>query len=888
MADKRQTTRFRCWLWLIRFIGLIVPRRCRADWRQEWEAELRNRELLLAEWDKLDWRHKLDLLRRSVGAFWDALLLQPRRLEDEMFQDLRFGMRMLLKHKAFTAVAVLTLALGIGSATAVFSLVRSILLRPLPHSAPERLVLVWGTNQKAGQLRDVISGPNFLDLQRQNSAFERLAAFAINGLSVRVEEGTGVIPRLEVTPEFFYTLGTQPLLGRVLGPEDGLPGRNQVALLTYGYWQRRFGGDPAVVGQTLAMLGQPHTVVGVLPPNFQFFVSPDVVTPLMPSALEQEARTYYNYWVVGRLKPGYGAAQAEQELDEIMRRSARQFPSLQGWEVTVDSLQQVLVEPVRPALLTLLAAVGLVLLIGCVNVANLLLARGVGRGRELAIRAALGAGRARLLRQMLTESVLLAVLGGLLGAMLAAWLVKGLGRVLPDSVAIADSAATVSLPAVKVDAGALVFGAGLAALTVLFFGLLPALRASLVQAGAALKATGTRDTGDRRQGRTRNLLIGVETALATTLLIVAGLMVRTVFALVQTDPGFRPDRVLAMNIGKLHDLDPVARAQYYDEVLRAVQTVPGVQTVGLNDYILLQNEDDYEGFNLEGRPQPKPGASPREEWRRVSPAYFRAMSIPLVKGRFFTTADHAQAPSVVIINQALARKYWPDEDPIGRRIRLHHRAYDWSEIVGVVGDVREIGLDKPAKPMVFVPYQRAPRPVMGLFVQTAGPPGQMLAAVQRAVWSVSPSQPIFNVHGLEQVVSASMSVQRLTLWISAALAALAAVLTAVGIYSVISYATSQRTQEIGVRLALGAPSRSVFWLIVGQGLRPAALGVAGGLTAALGVTRLLKSQLYGVSASDPLTFIGVALLLAGVALLACYFPARRALQVEPLVALRHE
>ncbi len=805
---------------------------------------------------------------------------------EALLQDLRYGLRTLLKNPGFTAIAVLTLAVGIGATTAVFSLVRSILLRPLPYAAPERLALVWGTNQKAGQLRDVISGPNFLDLQRQNTVFEETAAFTVTEMAARREQGTGVIPRLEVTPEFFSVLGAQPLLGRVFEAGDGLPGRDQVALLSHGYWQRQFGSDPAIVGKTLAVIGQPHTVVGVLPPDFELSGKPDLITPLVESALEQQERTHYHYWAIGRLKPGVSLEQAERDLDGVMGRIAQQFPNLRGWEVTVDSLQTVLVEPVRPALLTLLAAVGLVLLIGCVNVANLLLARGVERSRELAIRAALGADRARMLRQLLTESALLAGLAGLLGVALAGWLVEAIGWVLPAAVPIADSAAMVSLPPVRLDGRAMLFGLALAALTVLLCGLLPALKFSVAQVGDALKAAATRTTGD--QSRARNLLIAVETALATALLIVAGLMLRTVFALAHTDPGFRADRVLTMNFGRLHDLDAAARARYYAEVVRAVQALPGVSAAALNDYILLQNEDDYEGFRIEGRPQPPPGAGPREEWRRISPDYFRAMGMPLLNGRPFAEADNETAPSVVIINQALARKYWPNEDPVGRRIRITQRAYEWSEIVGVAGDVREVGLDKPAKPMMFVPYQRAPRPVMGLFVQTSEPPERMLPIIQRAVWSVDPAQPIFNVNRLEQLVADSMSVQRLTLLISTVLAALAAALTAVGIYGVVAYATSQRTREIGLRMVLGAGRRNVFWLVVKQGMTPAAFGLISGLAGALGVTRLLAGQLYGVRPADPLTYAGVALLLTAVALLACTVPARRATKIEPLTALRHE
>ncbi len=805
-----------------------------------------------------------------------------------LWQDLRYSARMLIKKPGFTCVAVVTLALGIGATTAVFSVVRSILLRPLPYSAADRLMLIWGTNQSAGQLRDVISGPNFLDLQRQNSTFESMAAFAATEMTVRQEEGAGVIGRLEVTPEFFYVVGIQPLLGRTFEPGDGLAGRNQVALLTYGYWRQRFGGDPAIVGKTLSMLGQPHTVVGVLPPDFQFFIKPEVVTPLAPAALEQEGRTHYYYWVAGRLKHGAGVAQAEQELDGIMGRIAQQFPSLRGWEVTVEPARHAMVEPVRPALLTALAAVGMVLLIGCVNVANLLLSRGVDRSRELAIRSALGADRARLIRQLLTESALLAALGGLLGLLLAVWIVEGLSRILPGAVPIAHSAAMVSLAPVQIDGGALAFTAALSALTVLVFGILPAMKASVIRIDATLKAAAVRTTSDRRQQRTRNLLITLETALAAVLLIVAGLMLRTVFELVRSDPGFRADRVLTMNVGRLHDLDAAARARYYTQIAQSVQALPGVRAVGLNDYFLLQNEDDYEGFQIEGRPQPQPGATPREEWRRINPDYFRAMGVRLVKGRFFTEADNEMAPSVVIINQAMARKYWPGEDTIGRRIRITQRVYGWSEIVGIVGDVHEVGLDKPAKPMMFVPYHRAPRPVMGLFVHTSDQPERMLPAIQRAVWSVDPTQPVFNVSRLEKIVVDSISVQRLTLWISAALAALAAALTAVGIYGVVGYATSQRTPEIGLRMALGAQTRTVFWLVVRQGMKPAAIGLAIGLVGALSVTRFLKHQLYGVSATDPLTFAAIALLLSAVTLLACWIPARRATKVDPMLALRHE
>jgi putative ABC transport system permease protein len=791
---------------------------------------------------------------------------------------------MLAKRPGYAAVVVMTLALGIGATTVIFAVINATLLKSLPYLEPDRLALVWGTNHQAGQLRDVISGPNFLDLQRHNSVFEGMAAFHPSDVPARTDQGTIVVPSLEVTPGFFSVLGVEPLHGRAFVNEDDL---DKVVLLSYGYWQRQFGGDPTVVGQTLTSIGQPHIVIGVLPPGFQFLNEVDLVTALAPIELEKEARTHYHYWVVARLKKGINSAQADEDLDNLMQGIAQQYPVLRGWQVTVDELRSTLVEPVRPALLVLLGAVGLLLLISCVNAANLLLVRGMDRRREFAVRAAMGAGPLRLIRQSLTESMLLAVLGGIVGTGLSLWGVQSLAAVLPESVPISDSAASVSFGTVEVDWRVLVFSVLLSGATIFLTGLIPALYAARVNAQETLKtAAGRGTTGGQR--RVRNLLVTSGTALATALLIVSGLMLKTVIELIRVDPGFHAGGVMTMYVGAVHSLSAEQKAQYYDQVVKSVEQAPGVVSVGLNDYVLLQNEDDYEGFYIEGRPKPQPGTLPREEWRRVSSEYFQTMGIALMKGRYFTEFDTARTPSVVVINQTMAEKYWPGEDPVGQRVFITHKAYGWSEVIGIVRDVREVGLKKPPKPMMFVPYPRAPRPVMGLFAKTAMKSEMAAPAVKEAVWSVDKTQPIFGESTLDAIVSDATSVERLTLVVSLILAGIALPLTVVGIYTVVSYSVAQRTPEIAVRMALGARRRNIFGLVIREGLLLALIGILAGLGVALASGQVVSSLLYGVTSRDPVTLVGVSLLLTLVILLACLIPARRATKVEAMVALRCE
>jgi putative ABC transport system permease protein len=802
-------------------------------------------------------------------------------------QDIRYALRMLRVQPGFSIVAVVTLALGIAAATTVFSAVDSLLLRPPPLAQPDRLVLVWGTNMRDGQPRDVIAGPNYIDLQRQNSTFDGFAAFHLNDMPVRVDGGVGVVGEMSVTPEFFTTLGVQPILGRTFESGDGLPGRNQVVLLGYGFWQQRFGGDPNVVGRTLAPLGQPHTIVGVLPPDFQFFTSPEVATPLVPSALEQMPRTNHYYWVVGRLKAGVSRAQAEADLDAIMRRVGIAHPALRNWEVTLDPLQGTLTEPVRPALLVLLTAAAVLVLIGCANVASLLLARGMDRRGEFAVRTALGASRGRLIVQSLAESLVLASIAGALGVLVTGALVAGLTNILPTTVAIPGSAALVALPPVAIDTRVLLFATLLSVATVLLFAVLPALRQSPAQPQNALQASAIRIAVDHNSRRVQRALIFVETALATVLLIAAGLMVRTIANLLRTDPGFQPKNVVAMYVGGVEELDDEARARYFSLVIDRVRAVGGVAAAGLNDYVLLQNEDDYQGLVPEGRPLVQESVR-REEWRRISPGYFEAMRIALLRGRHFTDADHAKVVSVAIVNEAMARKYWPGEDAVGKRLLITHAKFRWTEIVGLVSDERTVGIELPAKPMLYVPFQRAPRPVMGLVVRTEGDPRERLAAVQQAVWSVDRTRPVYGTVLLEDLVSDAISVQRLTAVVSLSVAGTALALTAVGLFAVVRYAVAQRTREFGIRAALGARPRDLHALVLRDELWVTCGGVVLGAAVSAGIARGLSRLLYGVAPIDPATFIAVGVLLLAISSAACWLPARRATRVDPMVALRYE
>jgi putative ABC transport system permease protein len=887
MAIVTNTTRFRFWRSLVRLIGVIVPSRFRMRWRQEWEAELEYREALLARWDKLDWQNKLELLWRSLGAFWDALWLQRQRLEDEMFQDLRFGLRMLLKQPGFSLIAILTLALGIGANTAIFSVVNAVWLRSLPYPEAERLTIVAHRNLKRGGNFELTPAAYF-DLREQSKSFEHLAVYGSRDFNLT---GAGEPERLRgqgVSAALFPLLKVSPSAGRVFTDADERAGAAPVVILSHQLWQRRFGADLNLIGQTLRLDDKSYTVVGVMPPGFAF---PDRETelwaPFIFAANAVNDRESFFLSAVARLNPGVTLTAAQSELDGIAQNLTRAYPrSNTDLGFGVVPLHENQVRGFKQALFVLLGAVLFVLLIACVNVANLLLARAAVREKELAVRAALGAGRTRLLRQLLTESTLLALCGGAGGLLLAVWGIKLLKLINPGTIARLDE--------VSLDFRVLGFTLGVACLTGILFGLAPALQISKPDLQHALKEGGRGFTGARGQ-RLRGLLVVTEIALSLVLLIGAGLLIRSFIRLQNVDVGFNPTGLLTLRVemseSKAQDLERLVG--FYQAVLERVQALPGVEAAGVVNAAPIITPGMRSALVLEDKGDPPPGQPQLANNRVVSPDYFRTLGVPLLRGRLLSAQDNAQAPAVVLINQAMARRYWGDEDPVGKRFKFGARTANtpWLTVVGIVGDIRQAGLDNASLPEFYTPFTqghaRWAKPRM-LFVRTAGDPLSLVAAVKEQIWAVDKDQTIWAVRTMEELVGRWLAPRRFNLWLLGVFAALALVLASVGIYGVISYSVSQRAREIGVRLALGAARRDIFKLVVGHGLVLTLGGVAIGLVAALALTRWLSTLLFEVSTTDPLTFASVALLLTGVALVACYLPARRATQVDPLVALRCE
>ncbi len=897
MADVNRTTRFRFWLWLIRVIGVIVPRRLRADWRQEWEAELRYRETLLAQWDRLDRRSKFDLLWHSLGAFADALWLQPKRLEDEMFQDLRYGMRMILNRPGFSAVVVLVLALGIGATSAIFSVVNAVLLRPLPYPEPDRLMMVFSASEKGGRSERVgtVFGPDFVELRDQCRSCAQVAAYTGTGPSNLTGGAEPERVRVaEVTPNLFATLGAQPMLGRTFLPEE--VGRttavndmqtigSRAVILSYGLWQRRFGADPAVIGKTVKVEGDACAVIGVMPDGFKFPGEAEAWMPVAPSPKRNNAILR----VVARLQPDVTHAQAQAELATIARRLEQEFPQTnRGVGVNLVPLQERMVGNVRSSLLIFLGAVSFVLLIACANVANLSLARAASRQKEMAVRTALGASRLRIIRQLLTESLLLALAGGGLGLSLAFGILKLLLAFAPQEIP--------RLNAIGIDPWALGFTLLLSVLTGVIFGTAPALQASRPDLNATLKEGGTGATGGASRHRLRGLLVVAEVSMALVLLIGAGLLLKNFTRLRETELGFNPDHVLTASVTLPKATHPTAtlKKAYYQQSLDRLAARSETQAVGVITSLPLGDTGvSMRGsLSVEGEPDERPGVSAIK--LAVSGGYFRALGIPLLKGRAFNDRDTADSPGVMIISETLARSLWPNEDALGKRINIGLPGETWREVVGVVGDVRQRELGAPPAMALYQPFQQVSERLhwllieMTFVIRTAAEPQVFVASLRGELQAVDRELPLHNVATMEQVVSKSVADPRFYTLLLGSFSALALILAAAGIYSVISYSVAQRTHEIGIRLALGAQPGAVLRLVVGQGMALTLAGLAIGLGGAYALTRVLSEFLHEVSVTDPATFALVSLLLAAVALLACSVPARRATKIDPLVALRRE
>ena len=805
-----------------------------------------------------------------------------------LIQDLRYGLRMLAKNPGFTAVAVLTLALGIGANTAIFSVVNAVLLRPLPYPDSDRLVQVWSTNPRTNRWGDWVSYPNFVDWREQNKVFENIATYRTWVVNITGGDHPEALRVALVSSSLFSVLHTQPMFGRSFLPEEDHAHRNRVVIVSYGLWQGRFGSDPGLIGKTVQIESQSHTVAGIMPPGFDFPESEAAYGSFdawIPLGLDpgQDSRGSNNYRAVARLKPGISIEQAQANMEAIARSLAERYPEDRNLGVRVAGLQENVAKQVRPALRVLLGAIGLVLLIACANVANLLLARGATRQREAAIRQALGASRGRMIRQLLAENTPLALLGGVVGLLFAfqgVQLLVGWGPNIPR------------LHETTIDPRVLAFTLMLSLAAGLIFSIVPALKGSKIDLHDTLKESGSRSTMGVGRGRTRSVLVVAEMALALMLLISAGLLIRSFLRLEDVDLGFSPDRALTAMIllPRSKYTEPHKQAAFFKAVVDRIEALPGVDSAGGSESVPLVSNNSG-GVRIEGRPEPRPGGLwIQAERAKITPDYFRAMGIRLLRGRTFTWADNENALAVAIIDEAAAQLYWPNEDPIGKQLSVDEdpRHLVWRQVVGIVRTVRHDGLQSKPRPGVYIPLLQSPTPFMIVAVRTRVDPGTLSAAIRREVMGVDKDQPIFHIQTMEQVVSDSVANRRFQMTLLAIFAALALCLAAIGIYGVISYSVSQRTHEIGIRVALGAEQHDVLKLVVGQGMLLTLTGIAIGLLGAFAVTRALSSLLYGIRPIDPVTFAAVSLLLAIVALLASYIPARRATKVDPMVALRYE
>jgi predicted permease len=810
--------------------------------------------------------------------------------------DFRYGFRILLRNPGFTLAAIVVLALGIGANTAIFSIVNAVLLRPLPYQDAPRIMQVWHVppaKSFPGMTFFSVSPANYLDWRSQNRSFEQMAAYGFASFNVGGDERPEAIRGAAVAPGFFSILRVQPVLGRTFSPEEDRPGQGQVVILGHTLWRDHFAADPGIVGRSVLLDGRPYTVVGVMPPKFKFPAWAELWVPLAWANEKRAVRGNHNYMVIGRLKPEVAVQQAKADLGAISARLEQQYPEDdKGWGATVVPLREEIVGDVRPALLVLLGAVAFVLLIACANVANLVLAKTLARKKEIAIRTSLGASRAAVLRQILAETLLLSLSGGALGLFLARFWITLIQKFLADRL---PSATEITL-----DAPVLAFTLFLALFAGILAGLLPAIRFTRTDVNEALKQGQSRGSSDSSRSNTHGLLVVSEVALSLVLLIGAGLMIRSLLRLSSVQPGFDPNNVLTarLTVPGTKFSSPAAQINFYDQVLRQVRATPGVESAGLIDSLPMNNGGSHQPVAVEGQAVVPMADQPEVDVRMVSPGYLRAMRVPVLRGRDLSDADVAARPPVVFISESMAKRFWPNENPIGKHITLTFFSDVRREVAGVVGDVKQDSLDQtrpvetlywPLSQLTVPPPSEAWRSFgMSLAVRTSADPASAISGVTSAVHRVDPETPVVGVVTMEGLISASLSPQRFNVFLLGAFAGLALVLAAVGIYSVLSYSVRRRVREIGIRMALGATPSDVLQLVVADGMKPILLGVALGLAAAFALSRVVTSLIYGVRAADPLTFAGVALLLVAVGLLATILPAYRATRVEPVRTLREE
>jgi len=802
-----------------------------------------------------------------------------------IWQDARYGWRMLAKSPGFTFVALLTLMLGIGSNAAIFSVVNAVLLRALPFQDPDRLVMVWEDASKVGFPHNTPSPGNFSDWKADRKIFDDVAAVATGSANLTGGEPEQ-LERQQATHNLFKVLGVEPELGRVFTADEDEPGAGRVVVISHGLWKRRFGGERRIIGQTISLDGANHTLIGVMPQGFSFpWKGTDLWLPIGFTAETLASRGNHYLLVVARLRGGVLLSQANADLQVMLKSLTRQYPQNYSYvdRFFVEPIRDFYTLDVRRGLILLLIAVGCILLIACANLANLLLSRATGRAREIAVRTAVGASRGRLVRQLLTESILLSLGGGVLGVLMAQWCFTFLKNLIPSELALTAQ--------LTMDWRVLGFTMAVTLASSVLFGLAPAVQASRVDLHEVLKEGGRGGIGSRRRG-IRDALVVAEVALSLLLLIGAALLLRSFSNLRGMDPGFRADHVLAVRVNVPESkYDQFARrSEFFDRVLERVRALPGVRNAGITSVLPLTNKGGTNGFTVEGK-------APRPEFindacnRVISPGYMETMRIAVTRGRMFEEHDGLKSPPVAIINETMARQFWPDEDPIGKRFNLAGDKTPWFTIVGVNRDVRQMGLDQPVKAEMSFPYWQAKDNWMvpqDLVLRTSGDPMRLAGAVRQAIWSIDRNQPVSNVQTLDDLLDFEVAQRRVQATLLGALAALALVLACVGIYGVLSYLVTRRTQEIGVRLALGADGWDILRSVARRGMALTGAGIVLGTAGALALSRLISGMLYGVSANDPLVYGGASLIFALVALGACLIPARRAAKIDPISALRYE